>query len=192
MRREDIIVTSVVVEPVSLGEIKIHRRDTDDTSEDDYLLALVSAARSYCEKITRRALAPQTRELILSEWPDDDCIEIPMPPLISVTSIKFKDCLGVETTIPASDYIADTESYVGRVVLAYGKTWPSFTPYPVNPIRIRYVAGYENAPDMYKQAINLLVAHWGENREAVLTGTISKKVEFAVDSLLGIDKAGWF
>lgn len=39
-------------------------------------------------------------------------------------------------------------------------------------------------PDEIRHAMLLLVAHWYENREAVLVGTISTEIQFAVDSLL--------
>lgn len=35
-----------------------------------------------------------------------------------------------------------------------------------------------------RAAVKLIVGHWNENREAVLTGTISKEIEFAVESLV--------
>lgn len=185
-----IIITPVTVEPVSLGELKTHSRLPDETSEDDFYLSLITAAREYCEKLSRRALALQTIELVLDYWPECDRIELPYPPLVSVTSIKYKDCAGVETTISAADYIVDTDSYIGRVVPAYGVRWPEFTPYPVNAIRIRYVAGYANAPEVFRQAIKMLVGHWIENREAV--GDVSAKMKFAVEALLMVDRAGWF
>lgn len=38
------------------------------------------------------------------------------------------------------------------------------------------------------QAMYLLIGHWYENREAVVTGTISKEIEFAVNALLWLDR----
>ena len=72
-------------------------------------------------------------------------------------------------------------------MLAYGESWPSFTPYPTGAVRIQFTAGYNdiaNVPQMVKQAILLLVGHWYENREATLAGTISREIEFAVHALL--------
>lgn len=43
-------------------------------------------------------------------------------------------------------------------------------------------------PAKAKQAMKLLIGHWWENREAVLTGSISKDIEFAVESLLWFDR----
>jgi hypothetical protein len=53
-------------------------------------------------------------------------------------------------------------------------------------------AGYGAAsavPDDAKQAILLLASHWVENREAVLSGTISKEIELSYTALT--DRLKW-
>lgn len=42
-------------------------------------------------------------------------------------------------------------------------------------------------PEGIRLAMLLLIRHWDANRSAVLTGTISKKIEYAVNDLLGMD-----
>jgi hypothetical protein len=44
-------------------------------------------------------------------------------------------------------------------------------------------------PDDAKQAMLLLASHWVENREAVLTGTISKEIELSYTALT--DRLKW-
>jgi len=161
-----------------------------DTTEDNDLGRLISAAREYCEKYTGKAWATQTIELYLDYWPDT--IVLPCPPLQSVTSIKYKDSDGTETTLDTSLYIVDTDGWTGRIVPAYNTAWPTFTPYPVNPIKVRYVAGYTAIPASLKQAMLLLIGHWYENREAVLIGSISKTIEFALNALLSQHRVRWW
>lgn len=185
-------ITAVNAEPVTIDEVKLHLRLTSDATEDALLANLITAARIYCEKYTGRAFAPQTLELLLDDFPAVDFIDLPMPPLTGVTSVKYKDYTGSETTMTTDDYIVDTDSLMGKVVLAYGKSWPVFTAYPINPIRIRFVCGYATIPSVLKQAMLLLIGHWYENREAVLIGTISKQVEFAVASLLSQFRVRWW
>lgn len=171
---------------------------TGETTEDSLLDILITAAREYCEGKTGRALATQTLEAYPDGWPCGNEIELPYPPLQSVTSVKYKDSAGAETTLSAdTDYIADTDSLVGRIVLPYGGSWPSATLYPVNPIKIRYVAGYttENPmPKMIKLAMLLLIGHWFENREAVMAGqfAVSKEIELSVKALLLPHRTRWF
>jgi uncharacterized phiE125 gp8 family phage protein len=187
------ISVPVAAEPISLADAKLHLR-LSETAEDALLARLITASREFCENITRRALATQIITAFLDDFPCRGYFELPRPPLQSVTSVKYKDSAGVETTMtPAIGYIVDAESNVGRVMLPYGCTWPSFVPYPVNPIRVEYIAGYCAAnpiPESIKQAMLLLVGHWYTNREA--TGTATGQIELAVKALLGQFKAGWF
>lgn len=165
---------------------------TGDSVEDSLLTALITAAREYCEGFTGRALATQTIEA----YPEYFCgdMELPRPPLQSVTSVKYKDSESTETTLTEdTDYIVDTDSVFGRLVLPYNKSWPTFTAYPVNPIRVRYDAGYSDTdpiPQTIKLAILLLVGHWYANREA--TGKVEGQIEFAVKALLTLHKVRWF
>lgn len=168
---------------------------TGDTTEDAYIESLITSAREYCEAFTRRALATQTIEAYFDRFPITGRLELPRPPLQSVISVKYKDSAGAETTMEANtDYIVDDESNIGAIVLPYGKSRPSFEPYAVNPIRVRYVAGYSESnpiPKSIKRAMLLLIGHWYENREATSRNT-SKEIEFAVKALLSIWKCGWF
>lgn len=175
-------------EPVSLDEAKLHLR-VDGDDEDDFIAGLLVAAREYFEETTRRALISQTWRLSLDEWPDE--IELPKPPLVSVTSITYKDDVGAQTTLSSSVYLVDTESEPGRIVLASGQSWPAGTLYPVNPIQVTYVAGYGAAtavPERMKQAIKLLLGHWYENREATVAGTIMKEIPLGIDSLIWLNR----
>lgn len=183
------ILTPPTVEPVTLAEAQGHLRTLSDTVENATITALITAAREYCELYTRRALAPQTIEAYLDYFPGCH-IDLPMPPLTSVTSIKYTDYAGVETPMPTADYIVDTDSAPGRIVLPYGHMWPLFTSTTSNPITITYVAGYTAAPKTIKQAMLLLIGHWYNNREAV--GNVGTSIAFAVSALLSMYKAGFF
>jgi uncharacterized phiE125 gp8 family phage protein len=167
---------------------------TGDSTEDNDLTRMITTAREYCENFTGRALATQTIEAYLDDFPCEDYIELPRPPLQSVTSAKYKDSAGTETTMTVTtQYIVDTDSDVGRIVLPYGVSWPSFTAYSVLPIKIRYIAGYYASnliPASIKQAMLLLIGHWYANREAV--GQVTGQMEFTVKALLSMYRVRWF
>lgn len=182
------LITAPVTEPVTLTEVKSQLR-IDGTSEDTYLATLIAAAREYCEMFQNRAYITQTWELTLDGWP---CfpIKLPMPQLVSVTSIKYFDTANVETTWAASNYFVDADSEPGRVGLAYGITLPTTTLREINAVKIRYVAGYGAAtavPLRTKQAILMLIGHLYENRETVSPVDL-KEIPFAVSSLLWLDR----
>jgi len=160
--------------------------------EDTYIAGLILTAREYCEDYQHRALATQTWDLVLDKFPTgSDFIEIPIPPLQSVTSVTYIDYAGTSATMTASlsGYYVDIDSEPGRVCLSYCINWPVFTEYPYGAIRIRFVAGYTGvAPDVIpyktKQAMLMLIAHMYENRTPVIIGSISKELEFTVNALL--------
>lgn len=182
-------IVPVSVEPLTIAEVKLHLRLPDETIEHDLLQGLITAAREYCEEYTRRAISEQTLELMLDLFPGSEIV-LPRPPLQSVLSIKLKDTDGAETTIANTNYLVDADSDNGRIVLAPGAVWPVFEPYPANPIRIQFIAGYTSIPQTIKQAMLLLVGHWYENREA--TGTASGLVAFSVQALLSVYRVEWF
>lgn len=159
-------------------------------SDDTLLTALIQAAREYVEGYQNRALCTQTLELVLDSWPVRDSIEIPKPPLQSVTSIKYKDSAGTESTWADTNYIVDPDSFLGRVVLADGISWPTATLYPAGGIRIQFVAGYglaADVPQTTRQAMLLLIGHLYENREAGTDRALTE-IPFGVKSLLDMNR----
>lgn len=173
------LVTAAEDQPVSLPEAKAHLRISDSiTDEHSYIDTLVVAATRIVEKYTGRALITQTHDLFLSDFPGTDNIRVPMPELQSVTTLKYKDTDGTQSTWAGSNYIVETDGLIGRVVLAYGKSWPTDTLYPSLPIAVRFVAGYGDepgdVPEPLHQAILIQVAELYENREASVIGTIHK------------------
>ena len=168
-------VVKPIIEPLSLAEIKSHLR-VDDSSDDEMLSTIIQVAREQVEDITRRALLTSTWDFVLQEWPVENYIKLPYGNLQSVTSVKWKDTDGTETTLtPTTDYLVETNGEnVGRVVLPYGESWPSDTLYPSNPITIRFVCGWTAAsliPAKIKAACKLIAGDIYQNREGkILTG----------------------
>jgi uncharacterized phiE125 gp8 family phage protein len=180
-------------EPITLAEAKTHLR-VDHDDDDMLITGYIAAARQTCELTARRAFVTQTLELHLEEWPCDD-LDLPMPPLQSVTSITYIDVDGVTHTVSASDYIVYASLQPGEIHLKWNAAWPSVQLQPGPSITVRYVAGYGLAvavPWQFKSAVLLLVGHFYENREAVVVGTIATVLPMAVKSLLMIDRRSWF
>lgn len=160
------------------------------TAEDVYLTSLITAAREYCEDYQSRAYITQSWELALPCFYQE--IEIPKGNLQTVDSITYKDSLGVTITLTANtDYVTSIRGIVGRVVPAYGKIWPWFTPFPLDAVVVTFTCGYGTATDVPEkviQAMKLLISHWFTNRVPVLVGSISKDLEFTLSALLWMDR----
>ena len=183
------LYTPPTEEPVTLAEIKDHLH-ISSTAEDSLLTLYAQMAREAVEGECWRALMPQTWDLYLPGWPAGGVIEIPRPPLQSVTSIKYTDDEGAVHTFAASNYRVDTASEPGRVVLAPDASWPSDTLDSSNPVVVRFVAGYADAsavPGMAKAAILLQIGEIYANREAVIVGS-TPQVTPAVQRVLNLLK----
>jgi len=159
-------------EPLTLAEAKLHLRvDADITDDDSLISALIVTARQQAEHRTGRALVSQQWRLGLDCFPDDS-LELPKPKLLSVESITYLDGDGVRQTISAADYEVITDELVGRIIPAYGKSWPSCREHP-GSVRVDYTCGYGAAADVpqsIKAWMLLAIATWYENREALTSG----------------------
>ena len=123
---------------------------------------------------------------------------LPKPPLASVTSIKYTDEDAVEATFSSSNYLVDTDTEPGRVLLKNGVSWPAVTLKEAGAVRVRYVAGYgaagSNVPQAIRQAILLVIGSLYENREDVLVaqGVTVTTLPFGVEALLASYRVyGW-
>lgn len=177
---------SAVTEPVTRAEAKTHL-NIDHTNDDDYIDGLITAARRRAELFCRRKFITATLTGYMHNWPAGDAIVLPYGNLQSVTSVTYTDTAGTAATFSTDDYIVETATEPGRIVLGYGKSWPSASLYPSNPIAIVFAAGYgtttDTVPDMIRHAIKIMVADMYEQREDFLTGTIHKYLD-AVKNLL--------
>jgi len=165
------LYTAPTLEPLTLADAKAHLRiDSDD--EDTLVAALITAARQMCEEQTWRALITQTWDLSLEAWPLLDHIAVPRPPLLTVTSITYRDDDGSTATMSASDYRVVTAYGPGRIVLKPGATWPSVTLDTGLPITVRYTCGFgataTSVPEPLRHGMLLVLGHLYENREAVV------------------------
>ena len=182
------VFTAPAAEPVSSTEAKSQCRIS--ISDDDTLItSLIKTARTDVELMTRRALITQTWDGYLDEFPGEDSLEIPLPPLQSITSIKYTTSDGVEHTFASASYYVDTISEPGRVVLNEGYSWPGDELRAANGVAIRFVCGYgassSYVPEPVRQAMLLLIGHYYENREASSLGNDLNLIPRGVDELLG-------
>src|SRR5438876_4008603 len=146
-----------------MAMLKKHMRVTIP-DEDDLIAGYLTAARLYVEENYDRALVTQTWDYSLDTWPWRNlAIELPLWPLVSVTSITYYDPNNNPTVWPSSNYFVDAVSKPGGIVLAAGQGWPAAVLRPANAVVIRYVAGHGNqaaVPWNTKTAIMLLVENW--------------------------------
>jgi uncharacterized phiE125 gp8 family phage protein len=135
-------------------------------AEDSLVAARLQAARLDCELFQRRAYITQTWDLYLDEFPNQDYIEVPLPPLQTVSWVKYKSTAGTLLTFDPAYYIVDTFKEPGRIALAYGQSWPT-TYGEIQDVQIRFICGSGLAADVpqnVKSAILLKLGGLYEHR----------------------------
>ncbi len=181
------LVTAPTDEPITLDEAKAHVFVLNG-DYDEYINSLITAARVVCETKARQTLVTTTWRQRLPCWPSCGVIELLRPPLVSVTSVTYVDENGATQTLAGANYTTDVNSKPGRILRAYGATWPSLRYEGVAaPVTIQFVAGYGDAADVpspFKHAMKLLIGHWFKQREEVNIGSIVNEVPMAAEALL--------
>lgn len=164
-------------------------------AEDDLIKAYIRAATKWAEKFTGRSFITQTWTLTLDDFPDDE-FRLKKPPLQQVNKIEHTNTSGTTGTVSASKYIVDTDSFLPRVALKDGEDWPDVDLQEINGVVIEYVTGYgddaADVPDDIKQALKMLTAHFYENREDTVVGTVVSDVPMGVETLLYSDRVVQF
>lgn len=205
------LVTAPASEPVSRTEAKAHLR-VDHTSDDTLIDALIVLARQYVEEETNRALFTQTWDWFLDDFPPPNgtekqvtdllnlygydyprfsIIELPKPPLQSITWVKYAHpTTGAMTAlVNATDYEYETASERGRLCPVYAKQWPTVKT-QLNAVNIRFICGWTDTgasliPKALKHAMLLLIGAYYEHREAIVMGKDVRElpVPFTVKAL---------
>jgi hypothetical protein len=102
--------------------------------------------------------------------------------------IKYYDTDDTEYFLDGSYYsVDDKDQYAPKVYLRYGQSWPSTTLRPYNGVCITFTCGYGDAsavPENLIEAMMLLIGHYYENREAVITGQPAAELPLGVERLL--------
>lgn len=192
-------------QPITRNQAKGQLRIKEDENfEDDYLDDLIPQATRVVELLARRQFITATYIKSLQSFQDDrnvkhpgdhadshhhhdhegdehDVIVLEHPPLQSIEEIKYIDTDGNEQILDLNDVQVDTFKEPGRIKPAFGKSWPSARN-QFNSVLIKYKAGFgddESAmPDEVKRAVKLVVSHYFENRDLVLTANDVEQIEF--------------
>jgi uncharacterized phiE125 gp8 family phage protein len=188
--------------------MKAHLR-VDIPDDDDLIRTMITAARQRVESIAYHRLVTQTLQLGLDGfprgavspyysglwafWPSPQywpVIELE-PPVQSVSSVQYLDPNGVVQTIAPGDYLVDSASRPCRLLpnpLGGTPIWPAAGLVP-NSVLVTYVSGFGSpaaVPANLLAAVRLLVGHYYNNREQILSGTrlVAIEIPEGIDDLL--------
>lgn len=154
------------------------------TDEDAIIQGLINAAYQYAEHYTQATLGTRTNTLVLDGFPaGSEAIELPWTPVTAIESLDYIDPSGTEQSIDAETLRLDTRPIYPTLSPQWGTRWPCTTDEP-ECITISATAGAAETPPDVEIALLLLIAHWYENRESVVIGTITSEVPMGVEMLL--------
>ena len=162
---------------VTLTQAKAQLRVTH-TDEDTYITDLIARARAWVERYIASPIAASAVIDTFLEF--GDYLELTRSPFISLTSIAYVDSEGDAATI---DLVETPPRVQDGLIYPPTAGWPAITAY--STITVTYQAGFATTPPEIDQAMLLLVGHWYENRSAVVTGTISSTLDYAIEALAG-------
>ncbi len=159
------LITPPASYPITVDEVKADRRVTHSV-DDTRIAAMIAAATSVAEQLTRRALVQQTWMMTLDIFPS--AFTIDKTPVQSITSLTYFDSQGILQTLAADQYSLDNSSYSGPayVVPALNVSWPS-TRDQINSVMLTFVAGYAAVPAEVKAWMLLYVGTMYEHRELI-------------------------
>ncbi|GAB3388127.1 head-tail connector protein [Lysobacter fragariae] len=162
------LITPAGLKPVTISEARDHV-EVFGSAHDAKLTAMIDAAVSNLDGrdgILGRALIEQEWELTLDAFPACSICP-PLPPLLSITSVKYIDTNGVEQTLASGAYKVEPGEH-GRVSPVFGTSWPA-TRSESGAVKVQFKAGYgandSAVPQAIRSAILLIVGDLFENRE---------------------------
>jgi uncharacterized phiE125 gp8 family phage protein len=180
--------------PLSLTEVKSHLRE-ESTDQDALITIFLKAATQNVDGpdgFLGRALIDQTWDLLLDGFPTSGPIKVPLPPLLQVIGVFYRDAAGVEQEFSAASYVVADLGDAAVISLGVSKSWPT-TLVAANAVRVRFRAGYVDngaSPPAgevlfdIKAAILLTVGTLYANRETVVVGQSAVQIPWGAEQLL--------
>jgi uncharacterized phiE125 gp8 family phage protein len=207
-----VVVTPPPFEPVSLAEVYSHLRlDPDSTGEppelshpDDAMLRRqITTAREKCEQITRRAFVQQTLRLERGpmrgngrrglQWYMNGCaedwgqIELPRPPLIAISTVKYLDETNTLQTIDPVNYY-EMSGLVAQLRFIAGFSTPALY-LREDAIQIEYIAGYAPTADPPETQEDFAANVPASIKDAILIGVQLLYDELSPDKRVALENA---
>lgn len=152
------VKTDITSEPVSAAEAKLYCKATG-TTEDTVFSELITTARQLIEKYLGISVAEKTIHATWVQLPEDNELELPYGPVISVSKVYKIDDEGTEEELTLN---TDYHIYGDQdAIVKIESFWSSGTAFS-GSVRVEYTAGYGNTntetlPSAIKTAIRKLV-----------------------------------
>lgn len=170
------------IDVVSLNDMKLFLR-VDASDEDTTITALLDAAVTHISDYTNRHFtADGATNFYLEKWRS---ASLAFGPVTRVGAVKYYDRGGTQQTLSSNNWYV--QKHTDNTTRIYFHDTPDLEEYNATPITVECLAGAPASASI-QVATKLLVAHWFENRRAVVTGTTVNTVPLSVHSLLNSER----
>lgn len=159
-----------------LADAKAHLKVEHD-DEDDLIEALIGASIEAIENMTGQLFASSVFYLYADAWHSQ---AFTFGPVKTITAVEYYNEANELTTLSTSSWWADLQSTPQRITFSAP---PSIYSDRHQGVRITATCGHTTLPHPLKQAALMLVGHYYENRQQVVTGATPSEVPLAVHYL---------
>lgn len=203
------------VEPVTVAQVKTHRRiDADDSSQDSLIPMLITTARRYAEAYTGQSFITQKWRATMDRFPGvmlpptpfaavaawlptpqpSTALQLLHGPIQTVDAITYLDTAGATQTLSGSKWVLDASGLFPRIAPSFGNVWPD-TLEQLGAVTVDFTAGYgATAASLPQELVHWMLLRIGtlfENREDMALLARGARMEALpfVDSLLDFNRA---
>ena len=162
---------------ISLQEAKDHLRVTSD-DEDLLINDCIKAATNHIETYTNQIFQSVTFCAYLDSVETLENIEIWKYPITSISSIKYINTSGAETTLDSSTYSTDIIDSPARIYLTSA---PSTQKDKLNNWRVYFTAGFTTRDQISPELINwvkIFTAFYYQTRQPEYTGQSVNEIAY--------------
>jgi len=175
---------------LSVAELKREVRRTDASEDDKFEDAIYDAYYRLDGPLgwLNRAILEQQWVGVIDGF--DDVIEIPLPPLVTVDQIRYRDTSGAWQVLSTDTYTVSTYGLVGSVQKVDRNGWPEVDK-NADPVEIAFTCGFGSGADVvanfqgFRRALKLLAGHYFHTPLPTFSEPrvleVPRKVQYALD-----------
>ena len=179
------VVTEAARQPVDLCDLKLHLKlvvenCADYTVEDNLLSSLIAAACASFETKRKTQLIEAEYRWDFTEFSDK--LELPRPPLMSVSKVAYIDTAGDEQTIADSNYEVQANRTPGYVRFYPDYEFPEDVDTDIEyPVQVTYKCGYgkshQDVPSNIRLFMKNIIGTYYMQRESMVISHSALSVE---------------
>ena len=157
-----------LLEPVTIAEARKQCELGTSTAHDDHLELLIQSAREQWEHDTDSCVITQVWSVTLDYFKGVE-IELPKRPIQEIADIQYYDQGNVLR--PLDEAVFSFNPAARKIHLNSQQSWPDVYD-RWDAVTITFVCGVdtvEEVPAIQKQAIRLLIGHYFENRDMLMS-----------------------